>query len=246
MNLKKLDILKNKICLICCRGGSKTIKDKNIKNFSGKPLLSWIIEEAVKSKVFNKIILSTDSKKIQNIGKRYNILIPGLRPKKLAKANSDQFDTHKYIFKKLNIDDENSVVCILNNNPFISSKLIKKSYQIFKKFNYKKIIADYSKVDSDYIAFKQFFITKKNIKFINEKKFVNLKLNRQELKSFYTYIFNIRWGRPSDLIDYKTFKKNLTNNGYGVEISKLENFDIDDMEDWKIAISVFKSLQNDK
>lgn len=238
--------MKNKICLICCRGGSKTIKNKNIKNFAGKPLLSWIIEEALKSKVFDKIILSTDSKKIQNVGSKYDIFIPGLRPKNLAKAKSDQFETHTYIFKKLNINDDNSVVCVLNNNPFINSKLIKKSYEIFKKFNYKRIIADYSKVDGDYIAFKQLFITNENIKFINEKKFINLKLNRQELKSFYTFIFNIRWGRPSDLINYKIFKKNLSRNGYGVEISKLENFDIDDMEDWKIAISVFKSLQNDR
>ena len=238
--------MKNKICLICCRGGSKTIKNKNIKNFVGKPLLSWTLEEAIKSEIFDKIILSTDSKKIQKIGKKYNILIPGLRPKKLAKSNSNQFDTHKYIFKKLNINDENSVVCVLNNNPFISYRLLKKSYQIFKKFKFKKIIADYTKVDGDYIASKQFLITKKNFRFINKKKFLDLKLNRQELKNFYTYIFNIRWGLPSDLISYKTFKKNLSNNGYGVEISKLENFDIDDMNDWKIAVSVFKSLQNDK
>ena len=153
--------MKNKICLICCRGGSRTIKDKNIKKFAGKPLLSWTLEAALKSKVFDKIILSTDSKKISNIGKKYNILIPGLRPKKLATSTSNQFDTHKYIFKKLDINDKNSIVCILNNNPFINSKLIKNSYKIFKKFNYKKIIADYSKVDGDYIAFKQFFIYKK-------------------------------------------------------------------------------------
>jgi len=238
--------LKNKICLICCRGGSKTIKDKNIKNFAGKPLLSWILEAALKSKVFDKIILSTDSKKILNIGKKYNILIPGLRPKKLAGSTSNQFDTHKYIFKKLNINDKNSVVCVLNNNPFINSKLINDSYKIFKKFNYKKIIADYCKIDGNYIAFKQFFINKKKFEFLNKKKFLNLKLNRQQLKKFYTFIFNIRWGKPSVLTDYGIFKKNLLNNGHGIEISKLENFDIDDMQDWKIAISVFKSLKNDR
>ncbi len=209
-------------------------------------MLSWIIEEALKSKVFDKVILSTDSKKIQNIGKKYNICIPGLRPKNLARANSDQFETHRYIFKKLNINDDNSVVCVLNNNPFINSKLIKKSYRIFKKYNYERIISDYSKVDGDYIAFKQLFINNKKIKFINKRKFINLKLNRQELKNFYTFIFNIRWGKPSDLINYKIFKENLSKNGYGIEISKLENFDIDDMEDWKIATSVFKSLKNDR
>jgi len=233
----------NKICLICCRGGSKSIKNKNIKNFNGKPLLYWTLEEAIKSKIFNKIILSTDSIKIKNKAKKFNILIPGLRPKKLAQAKSDQFDTHKYIFDQLNINNKNSVVCVLNNNPFIKSKLIKKSFKLFKKFKYKRIISDYAKVDGDYISPKQFFKKNQKIQFLDKKRFINLKLNRQDLNNFYTYIFNIRWGRPSDLISYKIFKKNLTINGYGFELSKLENFDIDDKVDWKIATSVFKSLK---
>ena len=159
---------------------------------------------------------------------------------------NDELWGHKWGYKDSSfvINDDNSVVCVLNNNPFINSKLIKKTYEIFKKYNYKKLITDYSKVDGDYIAFKQLFINNEKIKFINKNKFLNLKLNRQELKNFYTFIFNIRWGRPSDLINYKIFKRNLVKNGYGLELSKLENFDIDDMEDWKIAISVFKSLRN--
>ena len=47
-------------------------------------------------------------------------------------------------------------------------------------------------------------------------------------------------------MSHKVFKRNLLTNGYGIKISKLENFDIDDMDDWKIAESVFKSLKNDK
>ena len=163
--------MKNKICLICCRAGSRTIKNKNLKNFAGKPLLIWILEEIFKSKVFDQVILSTDSRKIQRIAKKFNIYIPGLRPKKLATSNSDQFETHKYIFKKLNINNNNSVVCVINNNPFINHKLIKESYKIFKHFGYKKIIADYSEVDGDYIAFKQFFFPKENLNLSTKKNF---------------------------------------------------------------------------
>lgn len=234
--------MKNKICLICCRGGSKTIKNKNLKKFAGKPLLCWIIEEAIKSKVFDKIILSTDSKKIASVGKKYKITIPGLRPKKLATSNSNQFETHKYIFNKLKINNHNSIVCVLNNNPFIKSNLILKSYLLFKKFKFKRIVSDFVEVGGDYISMKQFHIINKKFKFVNQKKFLKLKLNRQKLKKFYTYIFNIRWGKPTDLDNYLNFKKNLCKNGYGVKISKLENFDIDDMEDWKIASTVFKNL----
>ena len=157
-NSRKLNILKNKICLICCRGGSKTIKNKNIKNFVGKPLLSWILEEAIKSKIFDKI-LSTDSTKIKKIGEKYNILIPGLRPKNLAK-NSDQFETHKFIFKKLNINDENSVVCVLNNNPFIKSNLIKKAIKYSKVLTIIKLCLIIA-VDGDYIALNNFLTIKK-------------------------------------------------------------------------------------
>ena len=92
------------ICLICCRGGSRTIKNKNIKLFNKKPLLYWSLRNITKSKVFTKIILSTDSKKIANFARNFkNIEIPGLRPKNLAKSNSNQFETHRYIFKKLKI-----------------------------------------------------------------------------------------------------------------------------------------------
>ena len=42
------------------------------------------------------------------------------------------------------------------------------------------------------------------------------------------------------------YLKKMLSNANGIEISKLENFDIDDMQDWKIAVSVFKSLKNDR
>ena len=46
------------ICVIPARGGSKRIPRKNIKNFCGKPIILWSIEEAIKSKCFEKIIVS--------------------------------------------------------------------------------------------------------------------------------------------------------------------------------------------
>ena len=55
------------ICLICCRGGSKGIPEKNIKEFCGKPLLGWTLEHAQKANVFDEIILSTDSQEIAEV-----------------------------------------------------------------------------------------------------------------------------------------------------------------------------------
>ena len=59
------------ICIIPARGGSKRIKNKNIKNFFDKPLIYYSIKAAIKSNIFDKIIVSTDSKKIASIAKKY-------------------------------------------------------------------------------------------------------------------------------------------------------------------------------
>ena len=55
------------IGLICCRGGSKGIPGKNIKNFLGLPLLTWITESALSSGIFDRVILSTDSEEIATL-----------------------------------------------------------------------------------------------------------------------------------------------------------------------------------
>ena len=232
-----------KICLICCRGGSKTIKNKNIKKFLGKPLLHWSLDNILKSKIFDRVILSTDSIKIANNAKKFNIEIPGLRPKNLSTSTSHQFDTHKYIFKKLNINDKNSIVCVYNNNPFIKSNLIKKSYRLFKKNKFKGLVVDASKVDGDYIALKQYKLEKK-IFYPNKNKFLKLNLNRQTLDNFFVNIYNLRWGKPSFLENFMKYKKQIVkNNNKYIILNKFENFDLDDIADWKIAEAVFAKYE---
>ncbi len=89
--------MKKKIILaiIPARSGSKSIKDKNIIKYKGKPLIYHTIRTAIKSKLINKVIVSTDSKKYQKISKKFGAEVPFLRPKKFSNDNSIDFD---YIF----------------------------------------------------------------------------------------------------------------------------------------------------
>ena len=73
-----------KIAIIPARLNSKRIAKKNIKTFYGKPIIAWTIENLIKSKIFSKIIVSTESKKISNIVKFYGAEVPFMRSKKLA------------------------------------------------------------------------------------------------------------------------------------------------------------------
>ena len=72
------------IAIIPARQGSKRIKGKNIKNFFGKPIISYVIKEVIKSKIFDYIIVSTDSHKIKKISEKYGAKVFFKRPKKIS------------------------------------------------------------------------------------------------------------------------------------------------------------------
>ena len=73
------------IAIIAARGGSSRIKKKNIKPFRGKPIIYYSIKAAINSKCFDRIIVSTDDKKIAQIAKNYGAEVPFLRTKNLQR-----------------------------------------------------------------------------------------------------------------------------------------------------------------
>ena len=73
-----------KLCSICARGGSKGLENKNIKPLLGKPLICHTIEQAIESKEFNAIAVSSDSDEILNIAAKYNHIHLIKRPDELA------------------------------------------------------------------------------------------------------------------------------------------------------------------
>ena len=78
----------NILCTICVRGGSKGVKNKNIKKINNKPLVSYTIEQAIKSKIFKCIAVSSDSDKILNVAKKNGVKDLIKRPPKLARDDS--------------------------------------------------------------------------------------------------------------------------------------------------------------
>jgi CMP-N-acetylneuraminic acid synthetase len=234
------------IALICCRGGSKGIPGKNIKNFAGKPLLGWILESAKASNVFDEIILSTDSEEIANVGRIYGATVPGLRPIELAQDKSDQFDTHNYIFDLLGYTDETHRICILTNNPLINQEIITEGFSAFKESNFERVVLDTVKVPGDYMFFRQCFEHNGLLRFHFPKGMLDSQINRQTVAPTFTTINNMRWGKPSFFRNYDSYKTEVTINGIvPVSLPKLNNVDIDDIDDWNIAEAIFiKFFQN--
>lgn len=77
------------LAIIPARGGSKRIPDKNIKLLYDKPLIAWTIETVKKSKLIDRLIVSTDSPKIAKVSQKYGAEIPFLRPAKLAQDQTE-------------------------------------------------------------------------------------------------------------------------------------------------------------
>ena len=72
------------VAIIPARGGSKRIPRKNIKEFYGKPLIAYSIQVALESRLFEKVVVSTDDEEIAAIAKSYGADVPFIRSKELS------------------------------------------------------------------------------------------------------------------------------------------------------------------
>lgn len=126
------------------RGGSKKIKNKNITNINGKPLIYFTIKEVLKSKFITNYLISTDSKKIAKIAKSYNADVPFLRPKKLSsdKASSASGLKHALLFAENFYNKKfDYVIEIMNTNPLKKVEDIDAVAKIISKNKCDNVIA---------------------------------------------------------------------------------------------------------
>jgi len=117
------------LCVIPARGGSKRIPGKNIKLFHGKPLIAHSIEVAKKSKLFNKIIVSTDSEKIAEVAEKYGAEVQ-MRPAHLADDHTGSIDVFEYVISR-NPGFEYACM-IYATAPFLQVKYLKEGYEKLK------------------------------------------------------------------------------------------------------------------
>ena len=118
------------IAIIPARGGSKRIPKKNIKEFCGKPLIAYSIETALNSKLFEKIIVSTDSKEIADIALKCGADVQ-MRPSELSDDFTGTWDVIEYVLDTL--EDRYEYVCtIYATAPFLQQEYLKEGFEKLK------------------------------------------------------------------------------------------------------------------
>ncbi|MBP1680110.1 MAG: hypothetical protein H6Q35_449 [Proteobacteria bacterium] len=86
------------LCTICARGGSKGVKNKNIKELNGKPLIAYTIEQAKESGLFDHIVISTDSDDIAKVAQEYGAEVFFKRSSEMASDTAGKLDVIKDAF----------------------------------------------------------------------------------------------------------------------------------------------------
>jgi len=88
------------LCTICARGGSKGVKNKNVRLINGKPLIAHTIDLALKSGLFSDVVVSTDSDAIAEVAKSHGALILFKRPDNLASDKAAKLPVIRHAFKE--------------------------------------------------------------------------------------------------------------------------------------------------
>jgi len=218
-----------KIAVIPARGGSKRIPRKNIKPFSGKPMIAWSIEAAKSSGLFDRIIVSTDDAEIAEVAKQWGAEVPFMRPEALSNdhAGTTPVIAHATQWALAQGMDVEAVCCIYATAPFVQVDDLKRGWEALESGDW-----DYAFTVTDFSApiFRAFRQTKEGgIEMFYPEHFAarsqDLPVALHDAGQFY-------WGRPAAWIEGKRI---FDHRSKPVLIPRWRVQDIDTPDDWERA-----------
>lgn len=132
-----------KVAVIPARGGSKRIPKKNIRDFLGKPIIAWPIEAAIKAKIFDKIIVSTDDEAIAEVANSLGAEVPFIRPASLSDDHTGTSAVIKHAVDTLTNSYKNIeyVCCIYPTSPLLRPQDLVDSLELLRNKNYKYVFS---------------------------------------------------------------------------------------------------------
>jgi len=222
---------KDNIAIIPARKGSKRIPGKNIKLFYGKPIIYYAIKKAEESGLFSKILVTTDSKKIANISKKFGASVEFIRPKYLSndKASTIEVISHAVNYLKKKNFFYNYVCCIYPVTPLINLKKFEICYKILKsnKYNYVFPVSKYRKTNNTYLLLNKNHTVKEKIE-TKKKIFSSL---------FYNDTGQYYWGKFNSWLNKK---KLFTSQSRVIFLYKNDFVDVNTTKDWVDLKNLYK------
>ena len=228
------------IVIIPARGGSKRIPKKNIKDFLGKPIIAYSIEMAINSKLFSRVIVSTDDEEIKDIVLKYGAEVPFIRPKNIA---DDFTGTHEVIGHAVEYLENTGetmdyVCCIYPTAPLIQKDDLIKGFKLIQTNKWNSVMAA---TNFSYPIFRSFEnLPNGGLKMIFPEHYNS---RSQDLPEVYHDAGLFYWAKP------KIWKKKPQGYNEKNSIVKLPNYriqDIDTPDDWKKAEILYEIINSKK
>ena len=218
------------VCVIPARSGSKGIKNKNIINLKGKPLIYWTIKLAKKVKFFDRVIVSTNSKKILNFSKKNGVNSSYIRPEKISKDKTPMEAVLKDVLNYLKKREYSpyAFAILQPTSPFRKLSTINKACKVFleKKYDSLTTIEKIKHNHNPDYLFKDKIEFKKKV-FHKLKK----KVNRQSDKVYFGLDGGVIF-----ITKTKVLKNYLTGGNVGfLEVKMPESIDIDTYDDLSLC-----------
>lgn len=225
------------IAVIPARGGSKRIPRKNIKAFAGRPMIAHAIAAAIKSKLFDRVVVTTDDADIAAIAQQWGAETPFLRPPELADDHTPTVPVIAHAIRTLQEQGSvfDAVCCIYPGVPFIQTEDLSAAYELLLTCG-----AGYCYPVTEFPSPIQ-----RALRRLSDGKIQPINpqyewTRTQDLEPAYYDAGQFYWGKVPTWLG----GLGLQSNGSGLVIPQWRVVDIDTPEDWHRAELLFKALND--
>ncbi|NOQ25964.1 MAG: pseudaminic acid cytidylyltransferase [Bacteroidales bacterium] len=216
------------LAIIPARGGSKRIPRKNVKEFLGKPIIAYSIETALKTEIFDEVMVSTDDDEIAEIARKYGASVPFMRSKGTSDDHATTLSVIKEVLATYKIKQEkdfNLICCIYPTAPLIQIKHLKKGLELLESKNYQSVFPVVTFGYPVWRGLERMDDGKTNMLWPE-----NLNARSQDMKKVYHDAGQWYWIK-SQKINHSIFSENTAT----IVLEETEAQDIDNLTDWKLA-----------
>jgi N-acylneuraminate cytidylyltransferase len=226
-----------KLAVIPARGDSKRIPRKNVKQFLGRPIISWVLDAAQKSGCFDAVIVSTDDEEIAAVAREYGAETPFVRPPELS---NDHVGIVPVVAHAANWYAQHRIkpdfVCCL----FATAAFLKPSDLTSSLERLMACQMDYafSVTEFPFPIQRALRITDEDTVAMFSPEHLNSR--SQDLEDAYHDAGQFYWGRHEAWINQKPL---FSSASLAVKLPKVRAQDIDTSDDWEMAEKLFQVLR---
>jgi N-acylneuraminate cytidylyltransferase len=228
-----------KVAVIPARGGSKRIPRKNIRQFAGKPMIAHSIECAMRSGLFERVIVSTDDAEIGRVARDFGAEVPFVRPAELSNdhAGTTEVIAHAVTWLRGQGVDVSAACCIYATAPFAREADLRQGWEMMAAGRWQYV---FSATRFAFPVFRSFRNAGTGgLEMLFPQYFGT---RSQDLPDVLHDAGQFYWGRPQAWLGgLRIFDKEST----VVQIPHWRAQDIDTLDDWERAQVIWRLLQTD-